>query len=271
MNRPNIHRTIVSLKDRRYITPNYIRLTFTGSDIAAYSECRVGINNKIFIPPKGEKEVHFPDPSKTDQEDLDKLAFRRTYTHVGMDLEKQELFMDFVAHGTEGPASDFAINAEIGSKIGVAMKIHDGELVPEAEHYYIIGDSTALPVMIAILGDINPSSKGAVFIEVSSEEDKQDIIKPEGVAIHWIVNAKTEEDTLLADQAVAYMESQPQQASRFAFVACEYNNVKKMRNYLRKEKNWSREELSAYSYWKYGVAETKSEADRRKEREDLID
>lgn len=40
-----------------------------------------------------------------------------------------------------------------------------------------------------------------------------------------------------------------------------------MRNYLRKEKNWAREELSAYSYWKYGVAETKSEADRRAERQ----
>ena len=33
MSKPTIHRTIVQLKAREYITPNYVRLTFSGVDI----------------------------------------------------------------------------------------------------------------------------------------------------------------------------------------------------------------------------------------------
>lgn len=117
------HRTIVTLKERRYLTPNYIRLTLTGPDIAPFANCTIGANNKIFIPPKGEKQVYFQDASAEDAVDVNKLAIRRTYTHVGIDLDKQEMYMDFVAHGVEGPASDFAINAAIGDSIGVGMKI----------------------------------------------------------------------------------------------------------------------------------------------------
>lgn len=266
MSKPSIHRTILQLKAREYITPNYIRLTLTGTDIAPYSQCSVGANNKIFLPPKGEKQVLFPDKSIDNEAILNKIAIRRTYTHAGIDLEKNEMYLEFVAHGVEGPASDFAINATIGSSIGIAMKIQQMDLVPEKDFYYIAGDATALPVICAILKSIKPSAKGAVFLEVPSLEDRQEIEKPQGISIHWIINDKTKEDTLLADTAIAYLNNQEPNESRFSFVACEYSNVKKLRNFFRKDLKWAREELSAYSYWKYGVAETKSEKARREEK-----
>src|SRR5699024_3841672 len=111
---------------------------------------------------------------------------------------------------------------------------------------------------------------GEVFIEVSSQEDYQSLNKPEGINIHWIVNNKTAGDTVLADKAITYLEAiGTDVTTRFAFIACEFSNVRKLRNYFRKVKNWEREEVSAYSYWKYGVAETKSEKERREEKNRL--
>lgn len=269
MNKPNIHRTIVKLKAREYITPNYVRLTFSGTDIEPYVTCTLGVNNKIFIPPNGVNKVVFPDKDSENTSSIKEFAIRRTYTHVGVDLEKQEIYMDFVAHGTKGPASDFAINAEIGASLGVAMKIQEIELAPEVERYCLIGDATAIPIIRAILKTIKPNAEGVVFLEVPSEEDRQEIEKPAKISIHWIVNEKLGENTLLADTAITYLKDSKVSESRFAFVACEYNNVQKARNYLRKEAQWNREEVTAYSYWKYGVAETKSETERRVEKNSI--
>lgn len=269
MSKLNIHRTIVQLKAREYITPNYVRLTFSGVDIEPYALCTLGVNNKIFIPPNGVDKVIFPDKDNQNIGSIKKLAIRRTYTHAGIDLEKQEIYMDFVAHGTNGPASNFAINAEMGASLGVVMKIQEIELVPKVATYYLIGDTTALPVIRAILKTINSNAKGVVFLEVPSKEDRQEIEKPAGVSIHWIINEEIGGNTLLTDTAITYLKQCKINESRFAFVACEYNNVRRARNYLRKEAQWAREEVSAYSYWKYGVAETKSEAERRTEKNSM--
>ncbi|QIH37026.1 siderophore-interacting protein [Sphingobacterium sp. DR205] len=42
-----------------------------------------------------------------------------------------------------------------------------------------------------------------------------------------------------------------------------------MRNYLRKDLGWKREELYVYSFWKIGVAEDKSANKRRKKSEEV--
>lgn len=268
MTKPSIKRTVIFLKAREFITPNYIRLTFTGENISSFANCTIGANNKIFLPPKGIKEVYFAD--ELEEKDIDKAAIRRTYTHAGIDLLKNEMYMEFVAHGDEGPASNYAIHADIGAPLGVAMKIKNMSLAPKVNFYYIIGDPTALPVIKAMLESLNLDVTGKVFLEVPNQKERQNINKPKGIEIYWIENIKTADDTILADRVISNLENDQdlEKKSRFAFVACEYANVRKLRNFFRKEKKWEREELSAYSYWKFGIAETKSEKDRREERQE---
>lgn len=130
MSKPSIHRTTLQLKAREYITPNYIRLTFISTNIEPFTQCTVGANNKIFIPPKGVRQVRFPDKSISDEVALKDIAIRRTYTHGGINLNNNEMYMEIVAHGVEGPASEFAINAEIGANLRVTMKTQQSEIVP---------------------------------------------------------------------------------------------------------------------------------------------
>lgn len=73
----------------------------------------------------------------------------------------------------------------------------------------------------------------------------------------------------LAKRAKEIITEHSDEMSKFGYVAAEFDTVKELRNYLRKELNWTKDELYAYSYWKFGKAESASEADRRAEKASL--
>lgn len=267
MNPPKIHRDKFILHHKEWITPHMIRIALFGN-VEPFSQCVVGVNNKIFVPPFGEKLVYFSEPDpETGELILPPENVRpslRTYTHRGIDLEKNLLFIDFVNHGENGPASRWAIRAEIGDELGVAMKLKDTPIHPESDWYFLIGDATALPVISCILEGLPKDAVGKAIIEVPTTEDTQVLIKPEGVDVIWIYNEHPENGSILAD--VAKNVQIPSNGSKFAHVAAEFSTVKTLRHYFRKELNWSANELYAYSYWKAGVSEDKSTEERHEEK-----
>lgn len=273
MAKKTVDRGIFTLKERTYITPHYIRITLEGKDTQKFNRTTIGANNKIFLAPEGCDQVYLPefDAEKGQWVPMDE-AIRpsvRTYTHRGINLETNELYVDFVAHGDEGPASKWAIQAPIGAQLGVAMGTEASELYPAAARYILVGDATAIPVLGAILEDLPAGAHVKAFIEVETEEDIQDLETKAQADIEWIINPTPGQHTLLAEKALTYIEEQGEMESKFAYVAAEFSNVKLLRNFLRKEKNWTKEELYAYSYWKFGKAENVSEADRRAEKASL--
>src|SRR5690606_3291813 len=162
---------------KEYITPHYIRVYLTGEKIPLFNNTTIGVNNKILIPPKGLNEIHFPEIDQQTRQWKpmpDEIRpFIRTYTHRGIDLEKNEIWIDFVAHGEEGPASAWAIHAEPGDVLGVLMKDGKSEPYRRAENYLLVGDATAIPVLGAILEDLPATSKGICILEVQGKEDEQ--------------------------------------------------------------------------------------------------
>ena len=273
MAKKTIDRGIFRLKERTYITPHYIRITLEGSDAQKFSKTTIGVNNKIFLAPEGCDQVHLPefDFEKGQWVPMDESIRPsvRTYTHRGINLDTNELYVDFVAHGDEGPASKWAIQAPIGAELGVAMGTEASELYPMAERYILVGDATAIPVLGAILEDLPSTVSVQAFIEVETAEDIQELPTQATATIEWIVNPTPGQTVVLAEKAVAYIEAQGEMQSKFAYVAAEFSSVKILRNFLRKEKNWTKDELYAYSYWKFGKAENVSEADRRAEKASL--
>lgn len=266
-----VDRLALSLKEKQFITPNFIRIILTGEGLEAFEETSVGDNNKIFIPPTGVNEIHFPDfdyekhqwiyPPKEIAPSI------RTYTHRGLDLEKKELTIDFVNHGDGGPASAWALNAKIGDLLGVAMRTSGSELYPKASFYLLAGDATAIPVLSAILETLPETAKGIAIIEVPTKEDEQNLFTKASIEIQWLHNAHPENGSILATKV--RQVSIPENDTKFGYVAAEFSSVKEIRNYLRKEKSWTKEELYAYSYWKSGVAEDKSVSDRQEEKNSI--
>ncbi len=127
---------------KEYITPHYIRIYLTGENVPLIENTTIGVNNKVLIPPKGVDKVYFPefDYEKMEWKPLDD-AIRpsvRTYTHRGISFETNEIWIDFVAHGDEGPASAWAIAAKEGDVLGVLMKDGKKELYTPAENYLLV-------------------------------------------------------------------------------------------------------------------------------------
>ncbi|WP_430615529.1 siderophore-interacting protein [Flavobacterium sp. JP2137] len=260
------------LKNRTYITPNYIRIALENDYISEYKNATIGVNNKIFVAPEGTDKVHLPefDSEKMDWKPMaaELRPHRRTYTHRGIDLEKNEIYIDFVAHGDDGPASAWAIHAPIGAELGVVMRKEPHQLYVKADWYLLVGDATAIPVLAAILEDLPATARGFAVIEVESVEDIQQIHTQSQVFIKWIINPTPGQNSTLASEA-EQLVSTLDEVSKFAYVAAEFSTVKAIRTLLRKTLLWTSDELHAYSYWKYGKSETSSETDRRAEREEI--
>lgn len=265
----NIARCVFTLKERTYITPHYIRLTLTSDEIEVFKNTTIGVNNKIFIAPASCDNVYLPefDFEKGEWKPMDEAIkpIVRTYTHRGINLEKKELYIDFVAHGDEGPASNFALNAPVGSELGVAMGCDKSELYPEVDWYLLVGDATAIPVLSAILESLPSTATVDAIIEVEDERDIQVIQTKAKVNLEWLINATPGQNSQLKVRAKEIVVENQDQKSKFGYIAAEFSSVKALRNLLRKEKGWTKDELYAYSYWKFGKAESVSEVDRRAE------
>lgn len=258
----------LTVSRKEYITPHYVRVYLTGDQIPRFANTTIGVNNKILIAPKGVEQIHFP------EFDYEKMQWKpmpeevrpsiRTYTHRGIDLASNEIWIDFVAHGDEGPASAWANNAKKGDLLGVLMKDGKTELYAKADNYFLVADATGIPVIAAILEDLPAEAQGTCIIEVHGTEDKQELRTKANIEFIWLYNEHPQQGSELAE--VVRQQALPE-TSRSGYVAAEFSSVKAIRQYLRKEMGWKQQELYAYSYWKSGVAEDKSTADRQKEKD----
>ncbi|GAA0884382.1 siderophore-interacting protein [Sphingobacterium siyangense subsp. cladoniae] len=257
----------LSVIRKEYITPHYIRVFLTGNGVEQFICTTVGAHNKIFIPPKGIDKVYFPKLNTdtkqwiTPPEEVRPVI--RTYTHRGIDIDKKEIWIDFVAHGDEGPASEWAINAQKGSVLGVSMKAKKKKLQQDAENYVLIGDATAIPVLGSILENLPKTAKGTCIIEVHSKEDEQHLQTKADIHIQWLHNSQPQKESRLPEVVKNLILPEN---NRYVFIAAEFSAVKEIRHYLRNEKKWQRQEFSAVSYWKSGFSEDQSVLERQEDR-----
>lgn len=247
--KPEIVQGKLTVKDKVYLTPHYIRITLTGKDIDNFTGVSEGANNKMLIPLRG---------SQTGEE---APTVMRTYTLRRLDNDKKEMLIDFVVHGDDGPASAWAIHASAGDEVVVKMKKKLKELYRPAEWYLIAGDHTALPVISVMLEKLPAEATGMVFIEVYGKEDVLHLSKPDGVVIRWLFNEHPGNGTQLQD-AVTTVEF-PSDKTRYIFAAAEAESVKAIQHFLRDQQRFPKEEWSVVSYWKLGQAEDKSVTERR--------
>lgn len=246
-------RSIFTVKEKTFITPHYIRVILNMSDdqVELFRNVNIGSNNKIFLPLPGTNQVIFPDETNTD---INKTSVRRTYTTRHIDYLKKEIFIDFIAHGDNGPASCWANQATAGSHIGMAMKVGNRPLFPEVEYYLLVADSTGIPVISAILEQLPADVEVHAIIEVFSKEDELVLTSKANLSLEWIYNTHPERSSNLAD--IVRKRDLPVR-NRFIFAATEYATAKDLKIYFRDELHWQSGEYSITSYWKKGESEDK--------------
>ena len=195
------YRTTVARREQ--LSPNFVRLTLTGPDLVHFGTAGLDQRIKLVLP--------LPDGSFTDvgqfDESVDMIQWYRrwrelpdetrnpirTYTIRAVRPEAREIDVDFVLHGTEGPASAWASAAGPGAPLVVigpdarAEETGGLEWNPgDARSVLIAGDETAVPAICAIVESLPAHVTGSVYIEVPTEADALPLTAPEGVGVRWL-------------------------------------------------------------------------------------
>lgn len=247
---------ILTVKKAWYLTPNMIRVIFAGHELAGFPEGRDGGNCKLMIPDIDEAKDSFADRLQNGP-----APVRRTYTVRKFDAVTQELSIDFVAHGDEGPASRWASNAKPGDFLGFAGPSSPKVAHFEADWYLIAADPSAIPIAAVTLEAMPRDAKGVAIFEVTAEEDRQSIDLPKEIEVHWLVQPdphvpSTAQEDLI--RSLSWPEGRVQTC-----VAGESGLIRSLRGFLANEMQVSREDTYISGYWKIGLVEDEHQQAKR--------
>lgn len=249
---------LLTVKKAWRLTPNMIRVTLTGPELAGFPEGHEGGNCKLMLPEPGESRESFAQRLSDGPPPV-----RRTYTvrHYRSDL--QELDIDFVAHGDNGPASRWAGHAQPGDFIGFAGPSAPKMETFDADWYLIAADPSAVPVAVAALEAMPRDASGVAIFEMTSAEDRQVIDAPAGIEMHWLVQpdphaASTQQEDFF--RALDWPEGRVQTC-----IAGESGVIRGLRAFLHREKQIPRADTYISGYWKIGLVEDEHQQFKRAE------
>jgi len=252
---------LAQVKQTRRLTPNMQRVTFSGDALLGFPTHAASANIKLLLP-------HADQDMATYQASLlgeGKKPIKRTYTVVEYRQSSNELDIDFALHDDGGPATQFALSAQAGDKVGIAGPSSTKLVDLNANWFLIAGDMTALPAIEANIKQLPPDASGYIVVEVQDEGDKRDFQLPETINMQWLINS----DPSLRNSALAntvinlpWLRGVPN-----VWIAGESDTVRTLRGYFAKTKQLDREHRYTSGYWQIGQDEDAFQLVKRQERD----
>lgn len=259
--RPQVNLTV--LRNER-LSPHMVRIVAGGPGFSDY------VNNQYV---DRYVKIVFPQPGVEYELPLDLWAIResmprelwphtRTYTVRWVDLEAQELAIDFVVHGDEGLAGPWAAAAAPGDSLVFTGPGGAYNPAPDADWYLFAGDDAAIPAIAACVEALAPDALGTVFLEVDNEADILPISAPAGVKLHWLQrNGVPAGSSDLLLQALRATEWLPGRVDVFAHGERGY--MKGLREIFFVQHGLERSQVSLSGYWAQGRVEEVFQAEKK--------
>ena len=247
---------VLTVARSAWLTPNMIRVTFAGPELADIPAGSEAAHCKLMLPAEGQSRADF-----TAQLSEGPSPARRTYTIRHVRSERREIDIDFVAHGEEGPASAWALRAQPGSFCGFTGPGNVKLTEFYADWYLVAADMAALPVAAATLEAMPRSAKGVAIFEITSEEDRQAIDAPPGIALHWLLQPDPHTRSFAQEEFIRALDWPAGTVQ--TCVAGESGVIRSLRHLLHNEKALPKTDTYISGYWKIGLIEDEHQAMRR--------
>lgn len=213
----------LTVTGRTEITPNYLRLHFTGSALLTERE----------LHPTMWVRGWFPDGAKSHQ---------RGYTLVNPDPAAGTVDVDFAMH--DGLATRWASRAQAGDVLEVTVLGSNFALPdPAPAGYVIVGDAASLPAINSLLSAIG-DSPARVFLEASHDDDRALPVVPTSAVVRWIDRLDGGQALVEAVRAGAF-----DAAAHFGWVACDNRTTRAVAKILREDYGIPRTSVKAQAYW----------------------
>jgi NADPH-dependent ferric siderophore reductase len=181
------------------LSPSFLRVTFAGTDLDAFTTNGLDQRIKVMLPLPGRGILDCPSEADWYGEwralPPERQMPIRTYTVRALRPELGEVDVDFVLHGATGPASAWADRATVGDEV---VLIGPNARFPgptggfewhppaDASCLLIAGDETAVPAICAIVETLPAGRHAYVFLEVPTPADALNIAAPAGVQVTWL-------------------------------------------------------------------------------------
>ncbi|MBK3745617.1 siderophore-interacting protein [Paraburkholderia aspalathi] len=240
MSRPHIERLRHEIKRRvltvsaiERITPQMIRLTLTGDDLADFFSASPDDHVKIFLPDgTGEPE-------------------RRDYTPRRFDTDNKSLVLDFAVHDA-GPATRWALEAKVGSELCVAGP-RGSAVVSGVKRWLLVGDETALPAIGRRIEEMEADATVTSITTVAGAREEQIFETPAKLDTIWLHRPLSNAtDASMIIRALDKIVIEPE---TFIWIAAEASVARAVRNYLVEKRQYPLVWIKAAGYWAHGKAD----------------
>ena len=202
------------------LTPSFTRIEFGSPALAEFGVQKAYFDQRISLlfPPPGGTVPDLESASGNWYQEWRELpdaerGSLRTYSVrdvLGVGAGTR-VVVDFVLHGSTGPASEWAGRARVGDEL-VLVGPRRGEKAAgiefasgHAETLLIAGDETAVPAISRILADLGADARGHVFLEVPAESDVLPLVVPAEMGVHWLARDGAEHGTKLVASITAHL------------------------------------------------------------------
>jgi NADPH-dependent ferric siderophore reductase len=248
------------------LTESMQRVTLTGEGLANFTPVGYDQWFRMFLAREGQDALGLP----TSTSALwyaqylalprDRRPWVRNYTvrawRDGSPGRSPELDIDFVIHGdSTGPASGFAVGALPGTTVGLLDQGLGYEPDRTEDWQLLVADESGLPAVAGIVASLPADARAEVYLEVPSDDDRQELGEPAGVSVHWLT--RTGAQAKPGELALAEVERMPWPAgSVYAYVVGERALPTGLRHFLVNERGVSKHDITFQGYWRHGHAAT---------------
>lgn len=230
---PNHTVTVHSIHD---FTDWYRRITFSAPEFVQGLELSPTLWLRLWVPDleRGEDFLH-----------------QRGYTFVDVRPDQGTFGLDFVLHEVDGPAGNWARDAEIGQQREVAMTPRPVTLPEGTTGLLLAGDVTALPAINTWI----ESTAAEVRIEVLLEDehtDRENLPQAShpNLSWSWVAPEAGYRGSALASRLREYRQpGAHKQPGLYAWAAGEKGLVKTLRPVLRDHLGLDRSQHFSQFYW----------------------
>jgi NADPH-dependent ferric siderophore reductase len=243
------------------LSAHLTRITLAGDDLEGFVSAGFDDHVKLFfpdphsgvlaLPQAGPEGPVWPEGAR---------PVMRDYTPRHFDAAARTLSIDFALHTPAGPATQWALQARVGQRLGVGGP-KGSFVVPTAfDGHLLVGDDTALPAMARRLEELPASTRATVVIEVGSPADHIELASAAELTVQWVYRSEGVSAPHPLLEALRGI-SLPQGAV-YAWVACESVQAKAVREYLLEAGTLNPRWLKAAGYWRQGSAGAHESFDR---------
>ncbi|SRR6266702_2925851 len=215
---------------KELITPRMLRIVFHSDELRGFHSPSADDHIKIFLPRDNTSE-----------------PVMRDFTPRAWDLDSGTITLDFALH-PQGPAVEWARNAEIGAALQMAGPRGSTIVPDDFDWYLLIGDLTGLPSIGRRLETLRKGVSVYVLALVEDENEKQEFSTSTNCQIHWVKtdhNLQQDSESLLA--AVKQLELPT--GDGYIWIAAEVSVARELYRYavdtLKHPKHW----VKAAGYW----------------------